>query len=104
MNTETRSYKVLVNDNFHYMDASESYQFAEFDSCTAAVTACVKIVDDYLLANYKPGMTTEELYRNYTTFGEDPFVLTKDEQCQFSAWNYARQRCDVLCEPQEEPQ
>ncbi|MEA2575677.1 MAG: hypothetical protein QOH93_2975 [Chloroflexia bacterium] len=99
MDLEPFAYTVVVNDNFHYMDEAERYEHAVFDSCGEAVTACKKIVDDYLLANYKPGMSAEELYESYTSFGEDPFIVGKDEQCRFSAWSYARQRCEELCGP-----
>lgn len=87
----------MVDDNFHYMDKLERYQLAEFDNCEAAITACKKVVDDYLLPNYRPGMAAEQLYASYTSFGEDPFIVTTDEQCSFSAWDYARQRCAALC-------
>ena len=107
MSTPAHTYRVIVNENSHYMDEAERYEHAQLHSCGEAIAACKKIVDDYLLANYNPGMTAEELYRSYTTFGEDPFVVTADKQCQFSAWEYARQRCLVLCEPdhdtREEP-
>jgi hypothetical protein len=99
MKAHMHAYRVMVNENSHYMDEAERYEHAPFHSCEEAITACKNIVDDYLLANHSPGMSAEELYRSYTTFGEDPFVLTADEQCQFSAWNYARQRCEVLCAP-----
>lgn len=99
MSTPAHDYKVMVDENSHYMDEAERYEHAHFHSCGEAIAACKKIVDDYLLANYNPSMTVEELYRSYTTFGEDPFVLTTDEQCQFSAWDYARQRCEALCTP-----
>lgn len=99
VSTPAHAYKVMVNENSHYMDEAERYEHDRFHSCEEAIAACKKIVDDYLLANHSPGMAAEELFRSYTTFGEDPFVLTTDEQCQFSAWNYARQRCEVLCTP-----
>jgi hypothetical protein len=99
MKAHMHAYRVMVNENSHYMDEAERYEHARFHSCEEAIAACKKIVDDYLLANHSPGMAAEELYRSYTTFGEDPFVLTTDEQCQFSAWDYARQRCEALCAP-----
>jgi hypothetical protein len=91
------SYRVLVNDNFHYMDESERYELGVFATCCSAMEACRKIVDEYLLANYRFGMTNEALWESYTTFGEDPFIVSTDTGCRFSAWDYARQRCEEIC-------
>ncbi len=96
---QTHSYKVMVDDNFHYMDESERYQLAEFNSCAAAISACKKLVDDYLLSAYIPDMTPDQLLVSYLSFGEDPFIISTDEQCSFSARDYARQRYEVLCQP-----
>jgi hypothetical protein len=42
-------------------------------------------------------MSFKELYGGYTGFGEDPFIVSDDDQCFFSAWNYARKRSTELC-------
>jgi len=39
-----------------------------------------------------------ELYHLYVTFGEDPWILSQDSECQFSAWNYARGRAKELAQ------
>jgi hypothetical protein len=92
----------MVDDNFHYMDESERYFHGEFATCAEALAACRVIVDEYLLSAYKPDMTAIQLWSSYSNFGEDPFILTSDEQCRFSAWTYARERCDALCGQQGE--
>jgi hypothetical protein len=92
------SYRVLVDDNFHYMEEDERYIFGEFHSLDAAIAACKKIVDDFLVANYKSGMTAEDLYDIYTSFGDDPFIRGADTQNAFSAWDYAKTRCEHLCQ------
>jgi hypothetical protein len=91
-------YKVLVDDNFHHMDASERYQLGVYDSCESAVAASQKLVDDFLLTSHKPSIPWEELWQQYTSFGDDPFIVTADPDCSFSAWDYARERCKELCE------
>ena len=96
------SYQVMVNDNFHYMDESERYRLAVFDSCPEAIATCKQLVDDYLLSAYKPGMTSAQLWESYVTFGEDPYILTTNRQCSFRAWDYARQRCEEICLPRQE--
>jgi hypothetical protein len=89
-----KPYIVYVNDNFHYMDESERYKLGEFDDCQSAVAACKRIVDEFL---EKTGsMSVDDLFEQYTTFGEDPWILSKDADCKFSAWNYARERCREL--------
>ncbi len=97
---EMHSYRVMVDDNFHYMDESERYQLAEFNSCAEAISACMKLVDDYLLSAYIPGMTPDQLLTIYLNFGEDPFIISTDKQCSFSARDYARTRYEVVCQPQ----
>lgn len=86
-------YKVLVDDNFHYMDESERYTLGEFDTCEAAIAACKRIVDDFLLSSDLQEATPERLYSQYTMFGDDPFIITQDPACKFSAWDYAKRRC-----------
>ena len=93
-------YTVFVNDNFHYMDEAESHELGEFPTLDAAIGAAKKIVDDYLLSSCKPGMTAGALFRSYTAFGEDPSVIATPPVgtgILFSAWDYAKRRCDELC-------
>jgi len=95
---EAPLFQVFVDDNFHYMDASERYRLGAFPTCEAAIEACRGIVDDYLGSTYKQGMTAAELWQSYISFGEDPFIVAPTgATCAFSAWDYARSRCQVLC-------
>ena len=92
------SYKVFVDDNFHYMDESERYEKGEFGSFDAAVAECKRMVDEYLVGHYIPGKTADELYDSYTSFGEDPFIIPVPEGAdRFSAWAYAEKRCKDIC-------
>jgi hypothetical protein len=90
-------YKVMVDDNFHYMDADERYTLGEFETLDEAIRACQSVVDDFLVHEYAPGMTADKLYSQYTSFGEDPFVFTGRGEVPFSAWTYAKERCAQLC-------
>jgi hypothetical protein len=94
------NYRVLINDNAHYMDESECVDhgviFAEADE---AVAACKAIVDDELNTMRQPGTTAKELYRLYIAFGPDPLVVPlnpKDREVKFSAWTYAKKQCKNL--------
>jgi hypothetical protein len=91
------SYKVLVDDNAHYMDESARYTLGEFASAAEALAAARAVVEDDLKELYRPGMSAAELFRHYTTFGRDPFIVSNDPDCTFSAWDYARTRSQELC-------
>jgi hypothetical protein len=86
-----KPYIVLVNENSHYMDESERYEHGRFDNCAAAIAACKQIVDEFLEIGAGNG-TPQERFHLYTTFGEDPFIVSRDPACTFSAWDYARER------------
>lgn len=110
-------FTVLVNDNSHYLDESERYKLGDFSDYEQALAACMRLVDAFLDAHCRPGMSTKQLFELYTSFGEDPFVVpagasavrkttagqpeptasTTGDASAFSAWDYARRRCQELC-------
>lgn len=90
-------YEVFVDDNYHYMDEGERYKHGEFAAFEEALNACRAIVDEYLRDAYKEGMTAGQLYRVYTGFGEDPFIVGEPAPFHFSAWDYAKERCSQIC-------
>lgn len=94
-------YRVLVDDNYHFMDESERYTLGEFSSLEEAITNARKIVDEFLFSEFKPGMTAAALFQRYVTFGEDPYIIPLGDEDEgadnFSAWGYAQQRADELC-------
>jgi len=96
-NTQSKKYEVFVDDNFHFMDESERYKLGDFKTCEEAIAVCMKIVDEFLETGYKKGMSFKELYEGYTGFGEDPFIISGDKTCFFSAWDYAKKRSAELC-------
>jgi hypothetical protein len=89
-------YTVFVDDNYHYMDKEARTKHGKFETLDAAVDAAKKIVDDGLLYDCEPGMSASALYSRYTMFGEDPWVAGADTM-PFSAWEYARARCAIIC-------
>ena len=90
-----KPYTVYVDDNYHYMDESERYKHGEFDDCRSAVAACKRIVDEFLsTCDVKAG--AEEMYKHYVSFGEDPWITSGDSDCEFHAWDYAKERCREL--------
>ena len=93
-------YTLLCDDNFHYMDETERIALGEFESAEAAIAAASRVVDRELFQAYKPGMTADELFKYYTSFGSDPFIRSDDRSCTFSAWDYARSRSSQICAPE----
>jgi hypothetical protein len=89
-------YVVMVDDNYHHMDESERYKHGEYNTCEEAVNACKQITIDSLKHCYKEDMTAEELYENYMIFGDDPFILSEDKSCEFSAWDFAKSYSHTL--------
>lgn len=95
-------YRVLVDDDFHYRDESERYELGEFETLEEAVAACKRVVDEFLMSNYRPGMTAAELYTQYALFGEDSFVVYSGQQTvPFSARDYASRRVEQICHGQD---
>jgi hypothetical protein len=45
---------------------------------------------------YREEISFKELWEGYMMFGEDPFIVSDDINCRFSAWTYAKQRCREL--------
>ena len=92
-------YKVMIDDNFHYMDEEHRFEHGVFGTTDEAVAACKRIVDRCLKSMLKPDMTAAALYELYVTFGEDPYIVAvdpTDARVTFSAWDYAKERCEVL--------
>jgi hypothetical protein len=92
-------YRVIIDDNFRYQDESERVTHGQFETAAEAIAACRAIVDDFLDGVVEPGVSAAALYDLYMSFGDDPFVVPvnpKDAPVTFSAWQYARERCEVL--------
>lgn len=89
-------YTVYVDDNYHYQDEEHRHKLGEFASVDEAVAACKRIVDEYLQGAMEPGKSADDLYSSYVHFGENPFIAGADG-VPFSAWSYAKQRCEEIC-------
>lgn len=79
------------------MDPSERDYGDFYETSEEAIGAAQNIVDKSLRHLYKDEHTPEELYSDYQDWGDDPFIITKDKSCEFSAWGYAKQRCEEIC-------
>lgn len=93
-------YKVMVDDNFHYMDEDERYEHGVYETVDEAIAACRGIVERSLEEGYTPDVSAEALYENYVSFGDDPFIVVldgADDNAKFSAWVYAKERSRLIC-------
>lgn len=88
-----KKYLVYVDDNFHIWDESERYKLGEFDTREEAITTSKLKVDEYFERIKKGEHSFKELWEGYILYGEDPFISNDDNEIQFSAWEYAKQRC-----------
>jgi hypothetical protein len=92
-------YKMMVDDNFHYMEEDERWEHGTFPSAEKAIAACRRLVDESLMGEYRPGMTATQLHDRYTSFGDEPFIVAPSGavKIDFSARDYARSRVEALC-------
>lgn len=90
-------YTVFVDDNFHSMDESHRCVEGRFTTAEEALAAARRIVDGWLARLHEPGMPADELYRLWAGLGEDPFVRPWEPATQFSAREYAKERCAEIC-------
>lgn len=61
------AFRVLVDDNYDYMDESRRREHGRYATLDEAIAACKAMVDECLRESYRPGMTAAELelaYRN----------------------------------------
>jgi len=92
------TYKVFVDDNYHYMDEDHRYELGTYASYDEAVQASKKIVDEFLIENKSTYETADELCASYCMYGEDPFIVSKETFKKFSARTYAPIKCKELFE------
>ncbi len=99
-------YRVVVADNFHYQDPDEHREHGTYETAAEALAACRAVVDQSLAEEHRAGISADDLYQRYVSFGDDPFIVALDEGAPpppFSAFTYARERCRILCGPDGKP-
>jgi hypothetical protein len=78
------------------MDEDARHTLGEYATAEEALTAARDVVESDLRELYRPGMSATKLFQLYTTFGRDPYIISSDDNCAFSAWDYARARSREL--------
>jgi hypothetical protein len=97
-------FTVYVDDNFHYQEEDERYVAGECDKYEEALTLCKNIVDQFLddAINQSGPKNADALYKYYMDFGPDPFIRPDLLNSRFSAWGYAKERCEILYSGQDD--
>ena len=67
-------YRVVMADNWHFMDPSEEYELGAFATLEEAKRAAEAAVDRNLAHLLKPGMTAAELVAMWFLAGDDPYI------------------------------
>ena len=80
------TYKVWIDDHFHFMDQDERVFHGEFGTPTQAIVACQKIVDANIDSITERETDPDKAYESYICFGDDPWI----QDVEFSASEYAK--------------
>ncbi len=81
----SRQYKVFVDDNYHYSDASERSPAGSYRKLDKALEKCKEIATSSLASFYEKGITAEKLRTQWIMFGDDPFIVGGTGSPPFSA-------------------
>ena len=79
------NFKVIVDDNYHYMDESERYTVGSYASLEEALDKCKELTVKSLKHFYEKGITPDKLKAQWLMFGEDPYIVGGDASVPFSA-------------------
>lgn len=91
-----KTWTVWVRDNFHYMDEDETWKRGEYENYDLALSTCKQMVDQCLYEYLPNCKTSDELYRYYQSFGDDPYIIPDDPNNRFSAWSYAQNKSNEI--------
>jgi hypothetical protein len=95
------SYHVLVGDTFCSTAQSHRYTKGEYETYGEALAVCREIVDRFLRHECASGVPASTAYFRYMMFGKEPSTVEDSESPDtspgFSAWDYAKARCEEPC-------
>lgn len=81
-------------------DTEEVFHVGEFEAHYQAIACAKRAIDTFLLREYVVGMTSDQLFKRYTTHGEYPCIFRDGDSTlnvPFSHLQYAMDRCDDVC-------
>jgi hypothetical protein len=84
-----------------YGGESAVRHIGDFDTLEEAVHASQTLIDDFLRARCRPGLTIAELLFQYQKFGEVPFIFSDSDRTMnvpdFNHFKYAMSCCTAIC-------
>ena len=89
-----REFTIIIEDNFHDHYPDEQYSGGEFITEESVLKRATEIIDEFLLNQYMPDMTSEQLYSLYCAFGDYPRIVP---DIGFLPYAYARIRSREIC-------
>jgi hypothetical protein len=93
-----QGYRVLVDDNFHYMDENYRECAGDFESYEDALALAKKITFESVIENEAD--TASETFQKYKDFGKDPFIQpfgdASGPEENYSAWNTAEILAQII--------
>lgn len=77
-------------------------RFGEYKTLADAVAAAKRLVDEFLMREFKPGILPSMLYASYQKFGEVPRIFSDENDktmnvSDFNHFQYALARCSEIC-------
>ncbi len=92
-------YKIYLEEDYWFQDDPELLSAGKviYETYEEALRECKRMIDDFLIRNYKPGMTVDELYNLYLQFSDEPYIIPRGENNQFSHSKYAKEQCVEIC-------
>ena len=80
---------------------AEVRRIGVYETREEAVAAAQAVVDEFLRSEFTAGMNASELFSQYQSQGEYPFIFRDDDKTVnvpgFAHAQYARNRCEHLC-------
>jgi hypothetical protein len=98
------TYFVEVLKNVHGGEGDVRH-IGDFDTLEEAVKESEFMIDKFLIANFRCGMTVAELFAKYQKNGDVPFIFSDGDKTinvgGFNHFKYAMLRCTEICGPAE---
>jgi len=96
-----KGYRVVVDDNYHYMDEDSRWVKGEYATFEEALTVARNMVEGFF-ENRNRRHTAKQLYDAFTMMGDDPWIEpfggAAEPPERFSAWAFAKAYTKCLCQ------
>jgi hypothetical protein len=88
--------------------ARQVRRVGEYAALEDAVTAAKRVIDEFLVREFAPGMPPAQLFARYQSVGEVPIIFRDDDDktlnvSYFNHFEYALARCADLAAPGNSP-